>query len=234
MAKRLVIQRLVNLTALRSRLVDLQKAIKTPIKESMSFMNKSLHLESVKLSKNSMQAIDSDLKQINLLLNSIVKDDKHLYRLTQIITSVPGVGIVTALHIIITTNEFIDIHNPRQFASYAGVAPFPQESGTIQRRRKISSLANKKLKSLLHICVLMSKKTIPEITAYYIRKTQVEGKAKMSVINAIRNKIILRIFSCVKQDRLYQKDFSHEFETQLVLKISKPCMFFHVSYMCFN
>lgn len=39
--------------------------------------------------------------------------------------------------------------------------------------------------------------------AYYESKLA-EGKNKMSVLNAIRNKIILRIFSCVKNKKLYK------------------------------
>jgi hypothetical protein len=33
----------------------------------------------------------------------------------------------------------------------------------------------------------------------------------MSVINAIRNKIILRIFAVIKKNKSYQKDFSFSF-----------------------
>ncbi|HEX9827742.1 MAG TPA: IS110 family transposase, partial [Flavobacteriaceae bacterium] len=34
-----------------------------------------------------------------------------------------------------------------------------------------------------------------------------EGKNKMSVINAIRNKLVLRIFACVNNNRPYQKKY---------------------------
>ena len=41
---------------------------------------------------------------------------------------------------------------------------------------------------------------------YYLRKKQ-ENKPAMSIINAVRNKIIHRVCACVKADRMYKKDY---------------------------
>ena len=49
-----------------------------------------------------------------------------------------------------------------------------------------------------------------EMREYFTRKVS-EGKNKMSVLNAIRNKLILRIFAVIKKDQSYQKDFSFSF-----------------------
>jgi hypothetical protein len=46
-----------------------------------------------------------------------------------------------------------------------------------------------------------------ELRTYYLRKVE-EGKNNMSVLNAIRNKIIHRIFALIKNENFYQKDFS--------------------------
>jgi hypothetical protein len=61
---------------------------------------------------------------------------------------------------------------------------------------------NKKVKSLLHLCALGALRNVPEIRSYYLRKIE-EGKPAMLVINAIRFKLILRIFACINQDRCY-------------------------------
>ncbi|MCF6352000.1 MAG: IS110 family transposase, partial [Cyclobacteriaceae bacterium] len=42
-----------------------------------------------------------------------------------------------------------------------------------------------------------------DLKAYYERKVS-EGKNKMSVINAIRNKLIHRVFTCVNENRKYE------------------------------
>jgi hypothetical protein len=46
-----------------------------------------------------------------------------------------------------------------------------------------------------------------ELKLYYERKVTIEKKNKMCVINAIRNKLVHRIFSCVNQNRKYEKNY---------------------------
>lgn len=71
-------------------------------------------------------------------------------------------------------------------------------------------MANVSLKTLLHMSALSAVAMKGEMREYFIRKVT-QGKNKMSVINAIRNKLILRIFAVVKKDQSYQKDFSFSF-----------------------
>ncbi|MBW4890143.1 IS110 family transposase [Mucilaginibacter sp. HMF5004] len=125
----------------------------------------------------------------------------------EIITSVKAIGPITALNILIYTNEFRNINNPKKFACYAGVAPFKDESGKSKSKGRVSHFANKKMKALLHLCAATAKKSIPEIRDYFERKTINEGKSKMSVLNAIRYKLILRVFACVNQDRCYENNY---------------------------
>ena len=42
-----------------------------------------------------------------------------------------------------------------------------------------------------------------DMKRYFERKTT-QCKNKMSVVNAVRNKLIQRLFSCIKEDRLYR------------------------------
>jgi len=49
---------------------------------------------------------------------------------------------------------------------------------------------------------------VPDIKQYYERKVA-EGKKKMTVINAIRNKLIHRIMAVVKRGTPYQENYSN-------------------------
>jgi transposase len=154
----------------------------------------------------------------------LINSDERLKRLKDIIISVPCVGIQTAILILIYTNEFKDIQNPKKFACYAGVAPFPKESGKMKGKSRVSPFANKKVKAVLHLCAMTSVRNDSEIKAYYERKTLKEGKPKMAVLNAIRNKIILRIFACLNQDRLYLKDFINPLKGHHVTIVSSDML----------
>lgn len=107
----------------------------------------------------------------------------------------------------ISTNEFKQITNPKKFAFYAGVAPFPKESGLFKGRRRVSHMANKKMKKLLHMAALVAIVYNTDLREFYERKVG-EGKNKMSVINAVRNKLIHRIFTCVNENRKYENIYT--------------------------
>jgi transposase len=206
--KREVIQELSHLSATRSRLLDAQKRIKTAVKESKGFVSKSISSKNEKLCQSTLNAIKSDLEKVEKAIDQLIESDKELKRLFSIVTSVSGVGTVTATEIIIATNEFKDIHDPKKFACYSGVAPFTKESGLFKGKARVSHMANKKVKTLLHLAALVAIQYNKEIREYYERKVNVEKKNKMLVINAVRNKLILRIFACVNQNRKYEKIYT--------------------------
>ena len=202
--RRAPIVELLSLATLRRRIVAMSLAIKTPLKEQQSFISKELQSQHVSLCQRSFTALKADLKKVDNRIRQVVKSDKRLKRLMRIILSVPGIGPVTAVEILIITNEFNNISDPRKFACYAGIVPFKKESGTFVQKPRISTFANKKIKSLLHLCAINAIQHDPELKAYYERKTAKEKKPKLCAINAIRNKIVQRVFACVKQDRLFE------------------------------
>jgi transposase len=205
--KRPIVQQLANLIALRHRLVGTQTALKVPIKEQRTFLKDVDFKPMLALCTNSTEAIANDIAIIEQTIKTKIEDDPTLSRLMELITSVPGVGLLIGLNILIYTNEFKDINEPKKFACYAGVAPFIVESGKYKGKAKVSFFANKRMKALLHLSAMTAKRVVPEIKDYFERRTMIDGKHKMSVINAIRYKIILRVFACVNQNRIYEKDY---------------------------
>ena len=79
-----------------------------------------------------------------------------------------------------------------------------QSGISIKGKTKVSHMANKKLKTNLHLAALTAIKFDPELKAYYDRKV-LEGKPKMCVINAVRFKLLARVVSVIKNDREYVK-----------------------------
>jgi transposase len=125
------------------------------------------------------------------------------------ITSVPGVGLVTATEVIVSTNEFKDIREAKKYACYSGIAPFGYSSGTsIKGKAKVSKMANKHVKKLLQLAAMAAANHDKELKTYFERKVA-EGKNKMAVMNAVRNKLIHRIFACIRNNRKYEKTYTH-------------------------
>lgn len=208
--KRVVVEQISELFTLRQRLLSTKVLLKTPIEEQSGFIKKQLLNQNIKFCKNSIAAVETDLSQIDIEVRNLINNDERLNRLFEIITSVPSIGTITAVQIIISTNEYRNFTDPKKFACYAGIAPFNNSSGKTRGRSRISHLASKKMKSLLHICAMGVIRYDKELKAYYERKTKGEHKPKMAALNAVRYKLVLRVFACLAQNRLYQKDYERK------------------------
>ena len=113
------------------------------------------------------------------------------------------IGGVTARFLIVYTVGFTAFGTWRKFASYCGIAPFPNRSGTsVRGRTKVNHLANKEGKTWLNLCASSAIQCNPEMRAYYKRRVE-EGKNKMSTLNIIRNKLLARAFAVVNRGTPY-------------------------------
>lgn len=205
--KRDVVQQLAHLSATRTRLIEARKMLKTPLKEHGIFSPKKITRQNASLCNSTFKAIDADLTRTEKAIDQLIASDPELKRLFSLTTSVTGIGKVTAAQIIITSNEFKTIDDPKQYASYSGVAPFTEESGIFKGKGRVSQMANKKVKTLLHMSALVAIQCNADLKVYYQRKVSEDKKNKMSVINAVRNKLILRVFACVNQNRPYEINY---------------------------
>jgi transposase len=205
-----VIERIGALLSQRSRLVKAKKQLSTANKEQKKFLDTDIMHSLNKYTNRAITVIEKQVEAIENEIIGLIKDDDRLKRMYQIITSINGIGLVTASYILVTTNEFIHINDPKKYACYSGVVPFEHTSGTsVRGRNRVSHIANKSIKTLLHLAAISTLNTPGEIQDYYNRKIA-EGKNKMSIINAIRNKLILRIFACIKQNREYEKNYCYK------------------------
>lgn len=195
--------KLKNLFAFRERLVKNQASLKQTIKD----LKDTAHLVDnkfiVKQSEKQLKLVKDQVKQTEKQVEAIIKEDDQLQNSLKLLCSIPGIGLVTAVALILATNNFTAFSDSRKFASYCGVAPFENTSGTsIRGRTKTSHLANKRIKTLLSNGAASAIQSDEELNAYFRRKVA-EGKPKMVVINAIRAKLINCVFATINRGTEY-------------------------------
>jgi len=122
-----------HLASLRERLVETRKRLATPIKEFEDVGNLVMAKLLTKTIKSSLTAIDKDLKNIEIKVIDVINEDDNLKLLYKLITSVVGIGFVTAINLIVHTNGFTMMKDARKLACYCGVAPFEYSSGSSVR-----------------------------------------------------------------------------------------------------
>ena len=166
----------------------------------------SLDKELLKMNKKLIEALERQIKEIEARIETAVQEDDQLKKQAQLVRSVPGVGKVLSWMILAKTEGFNIINNPRKMACYCGVVPFDCQSGTSLRNKpRVSLYADKSMKSVLHLAAMSAIRLKNDLRGYYRRKIE-EGKNKMAVLNAVRNKIIHRIFAVIKNQTTYVND----------------------------
>jgi transposase len=203
--KRETLEELAVLLKSRKRLLKVKSQLSS-YTEAKRFVSKRIFSLMQKNTGKLLVEVKKSIKLLDKQIEELIRSDEHLFTNYQLIKTVEGVGHVIAATVLVKTNEFKDHQDGRKFACNAGVVPFEHSSGkSIRGKTRISHRADKSLKTLFHlaaISVISQKRS--ELKDYYERKLQ-EGKNKMLVINAIRNKIIQRIFAVVQRGTPYQK-----------------------------
>jgi transposase len=204
---RQVVQKLALLSAARQRLISVYNQLAGPLAEQQGFIDPTLQKQLSKSCQASLTALEKDRKAVEKAIDALIEADPRLSQLFELVMSVPGIGTATATEIVIATNEMKAITDPKKMACHAGVAPFNYQSGSSVRGRPgVSQHARKRLKSLFHLGAMSAIRAKGELQDYYQRKVK-EGKNKMLVLNAVRNKLIHRVYAVVARGKRYDKNY---------------------------
>jgi len=173
-----IIDQLRSLVSSRKRLINAKKMLKVPLAEEKAILGKGASSVHEKAVSPAIKVIDKQIKIVEKEIQLLISKDTELAEKVDILTSIPGIGIIVAVNTLITTNEFISISNAKKMACHCGVAPFAYSSGTsIRGRSKVSHRAHKAMKALLHLSAMSAIQCQGELRDYYLRKVE-EGKNK--------------------------------------------------------
>ena len=195
------------LLSFRERLVSNKQVLLVSAAEIRRVMQRNTTARSIyEQSQKNIERIHKEIKEVEKRMLEQIQTDEQLSENHELVSSVKGIGLINTVAILVATQNFTRFENSRQFACYAGMAPFGKQSGTsINSKPKVSHLANKKIKALLTQAAKAAIIHDPNIRRYYERK-RAEGKDIWLITNNIRNKMIHRIFALVRNKQLYQMD----------------------------
>ncbi|MGB6083002.1 transposase [Moheibacter sp.] len=177
------------------------KSLKTlHTSHTMSKLNPYLSIAENRIREQVGAFIKEQIKQTEDQLFELIESSDELSLNFVLVTSITGIGKVTALELIISTGNFKRIDSARKAAAYAGVCPYPNQSGNIAKKSRIHFRANKKLKSLLHICAKTTCIHNKEFKLYRERK-MLEGKHFYLVMNNVSNKLLRTVYAVVDSQK---------------------------------
>ena len=159
--------------------------------------------------KKVIRSIEEQIAAIDDEIDALIAADPVLSRQKELLVSIDGIGNRIAINMIAITGGFTRFQNARQFCSFAGLTPYKYDSGTsVRSKAKISKRSNQTIKALLHMSAVnvATRMKEGEYRDYYERKLK-EGKHVMCVMNVLRAKLVHRMFSVIKRDTEYTKQY---------------------------
>lgn len=196
-----------DLIELREKLSTSLSAMRVPIGEmkKMGLTQKAKNYTAA--CKKPMNALTKSIAELEVKIDELILRNSKIQKQVELLSSIPGVGKITSLYFIAYTQGFNLFESSKKLACYCGIAPFPHESGTsVRGRARVHHMANKKLKLMLHLTAMRIARMKNSIRDYYDAKVA-QGKSRMSVLNAVRNKLLTRMFAVVKSGKMYQENY---------------------------
>lgn len=199
------LQKLKTLMGMRDGYTKINVQLKNSFK-ALEIIHQSINIKTqLEDHKRLIKRQEKSIEKVEKQIMEIIRNNETLNETFKKISTVIGVGMLTAVKCIIETDNFIKFKDGRKFSCHCGLVPFDYQSGSsIRGRSKTSSLSNKSLKSILFKAAATAIQHDPQLKNYYSRKVA-EGKHKLSVLNAVANKIVLRIFAVINRNEPFVK-----------------------------
>ncbi|RSK39982.1 IS110 family RNA-guided transposase [Mangrovimonas spongiae] len=155
--------------------------------------------------KRNLRHLNKEVESLESRLLALVKQEQQS-QLT-LLKSIPGMGVKTALFLIVVSDGFSKFETASQLCSYVGVTPTIRESGSsVRGRSRISKVGNKKLRNLLFLCAFSACKHNKACRELYERIVA-KGKSKKLALIAVSNKLLKQAFAIVKSGLPYDENF---------------------------
>lgn len=198
---------LKQLTRERDQLITDRTALKNQLhaENAEAFPNAG----SIKRMTKRMRLIDKQELEIRAEIDAIVKKDTELVKKIANITTIPGVGTLTAVTVLGETNGFELITNNGQVVGYGGLDVKVKDSGTsVKSKPRISKKGNKYLRKAMYMPALAAIRFNDNYKALFARLVSKHG-IKMKAAVAVQRKLLVLIYTIYKTDKAFDKNYSN-------------------------
>jgi transposase len=114
--------------------------------------------------------LDRQIKTLDAEIQQALRSDPDWAESAARLRSIKGFGPVTIAWLLVATCNFTTCASPSQLAAYAGLVPFPFQSGSsVSRRATIGHAGHARLRAALYMAALSASRFNPAIKAFFDR-----------------------------------------------------------------
>ncbi len=191
-----------------AQLAELMNARDGLVRDRTALKNreKNLALSLLKRqTKARLDQIERHIEAIDKQAQALISADAALARKREIITSIKGLGPITAAQLIATMPELGALEN-KQAASLAGLAPITRQSGQWTGKAHIHA-GRANVRQSLYMPALVAARFNPDIKAKYAQLISIGKPAKVA-ITAVMRKLIVMANALLKANRLWAESMA--------------------------
>jgi transposase len=156
--------------------------------------------------QKSIRVLEKSIKDCEKQILALYDSDEELKKSYDHLISIRGIGIVNATAMIAYSNNFKNITSSRKLASYYGIAPFRERSGTtIDKKAMVKCYSSSMLRAYL---TQAAENTIREHGIYhdYYTRLSARGKCHGIALNNVKNKLLHLSLSLITNDMDYEEN----------------------------
>jgi transposase len=187
----------------QNQLAELVNARDGLVRDRTALKNRAKNLTVALLKRQCSQRLEQIARHIDALdaaIATIITTDETLARRHAILTSIAGLGTLTANQIIATMPELGSLDN-KQAASLAGLAPVARQSGQWKGKSFIRG-GRANVRQALYMPALVAASFNPDLKAKY-QQLVGAGKPAKIAITAVMRKLIVTANALLNADRLW-------------------------------
>jgi transposase len=173
-------------------LAELQVARRALVKDRIAALNRGKNLTLPLLTRQNQQQlkqIEAQIEAIDREQAALVARQERLKTRFDILISIPGIGAVSALAMLIDMPELGSIEN-KQAASLSGLAPITRQSGN-WRGKSVIQGGRAPLRQALYMPALVAIRFNPPLKAKYLALRKAGKPAKVAIVAVMRKLIVL-------------------------------------------
>lgn len=187
-----------------SNLLDMLKAQYTQLSNQLGSVQSDTARKAIrKLIKN----IEKEIEKVGGLIAEIIKRNKDLDQNLKLITSIKGVGKLTAYKVLSHVPHINNFKNAKQFAAFIGISPRQHQSGNFQGKTTISRLGNSALRKSFYMAAMVAIRHNKRLESF-ISRLKDKGKAPKAIICAVMRKLAHFVFGVIKNQSPFDANFA--------------------------
>lgn len=135
-----------------------------------------------------IKAIEQEISRVTEEIQAISSQDEVMSSKVKVLMTVPGIGEITALNLLIFLPEIGNLSR-RKIASLAGLAPRANDSGMFKGYRSVGH-GRQGIKPILFLSAMAARNSKTDLKEFYDKLIN-RGKKKMVALTALMRKILV-------------------------------------------